>query len=425
MQMEDESENMSSIPEVSLPRYEEDDPPWLDRVEQDVLGAMLHRHGCLLRGIERLRDDSFYSDVHQKLFQALRHCHASDQQVTRDLLLGDEETPDPHQVALLDYLELHPPESVRFDEWVRSLEERVERRELLALVEEAVQDIHLDLYGAEVVRSSLIDRLMEFHLRKLRNRFRSADQLVEQELESLHEGIYPVQRTMGIPSGLSGLDEVLRGWKKGGCYLLCGDPYAGSTSLALCFAMTAADQPVGVALISPEHDASFLTRRMLAIHGGLALEKIRTDNLSPPDLTKLTKAADWHRQRAIHICDDPFDSVRDLTMVCRELMRDVETDLLIIDDAQLVGGYGKEQATVEAITLLRQMAKSLECAVLILGGQMVRESERLAVDAMLMLDENAEGEATHQLRVVQHRHGQPGSVRLRMDEETLGFREVS
>lgn len=418
---------MSTEPDgekADLPQSAADDPPWLASVERAVLGAMFHRHRCLLQGFEELEPDCFFPEIHQQVYLALGSCYDRDQPIDRALLLSHLEPHSDVLLALLDHLERQEPAYDQFTGWLRDLRERRDRRGLLAQIDKAGKDLRLDMYSAESVRTALLDRLMELQAGGLSQRFQSSWTIVDQLLESLQVGIYPVLRTSGATTGFDGLDRIIRGWRAGGCYLLCSDTYAGSTSLGLQFAMTMADQPTGVVLVSADHDARHLTQRMLAIHTGLSLDEICSDALSPLDTEQLQKAGVWHRHRNLYICDDPFDTIRDLSAVCQDLRRGMEVGLVVVDDMNLIGGYGKEQETAEAVRQLRTMAIDMKCAVIAMGGELARRTERLAVDALMVLEKVSTGEATHRLWVAKHRHGQPGSFYLRMQNESLSFTEV-
>jgi replicative DNA helicase len=409
-------------PTQALPNRAEEDPPWLDLIERDALAGMLHRASCLITGMERLNESAFFAAAHQQIYRAMISCQVDEKPVEYEDLLAALEPSQAEARMVLEHLEKMQPDFEQFDLWVDDLQQWAERRELLEPLESASKRIRTDRYSAKSVRLELMDQLQELHGRRIQAWFETSDRLVDQLHQRMDQGIYPMPPPMGTRTGFSGLDRILQGWQPGGCYLLCGEAGIGLTSLALRFALTAADQPVDVALISSAQAAQFLTQRMLAIHSGLTLEKLRTNDLSAEDLAQFTKAGEWHRQRPLYVCDNPFDSVRDLVAMCLQLHRDMGAKLVVVDDARLMGTERSDHA--ETVAQFKDLARQISGAVLMVSGEVIGENARLPADAILVLERGVLGEAKHRLRVAQNRHGKPGNLHLRMDEGALRFREV-
>jgi replicative DNA helicase len=84
-----------------------------------------------------------------------------------------------------------------------------------------------------------------------------------------------------LPSGFASLDKLLGGgFRRGDLVVLGGDVGAGKSALALGLALRVAQQSLGVAFLSGEMDEERLMERALAIEGRVAVDELRSAELS-------------------------------------------------------------------------------------------------------------------------------------------------
>src|SRR6266849_6956111 len=84
-----------------------------------------------------------------------------------------------------------------------------------------------------------------------------------------------------VPTGFPSVDRLLGGGlRRRDLVVLGGDVGAGKSALALGLALRVAQQPLGVAFLSGEMDEERLMERALAIEGRVAVDELRSAELS-------------------------------------------------------------------------------------------------------------------------------------------------
>ncbi|RCK32498.1 hypothetical protein TH9_12265 [Thalassospira xiamenensis] len=192
---------------------------------------------------------------------------------------------------------------------------------------------------------------------------------------------------MGVPSGLTGLDDILSGFKPGQLIVLAGRPSMGKTALALTIGYNAArDQggriKGGVPFFSAEMPKLELMERLLSSAANIDYTAIIKRVLNHADFTRLTEAEDALRQIPFYVDDRAAPSIARIRTECRKVARKAGgLKLVIIDYLQLMSGLGlgvkpgDRYGLVTELTMkLKQLAKELQVPVIVLS-QLSRQVE--------------------------------------------------
>ncbi len=250
--------------------------------------------------------------------------------------------------------------------------------------------------------------------------------------------------SVGVASGIVGLDGVLGGMRAGGLYLLGATTSVGKTALALQVADQAATDGSTVLFFSLEMSAQQLVQRVLAGRTGVSCHLMVNGRLSDYARDRLESAIEW-LPKGLLIDDSGSLTMAEIAARSRSLAIGGRVDLVVVDYLGLVAptarGRSREEEVSEVSRGLKNLAKELGVPVLALaqlnraadhaehGPQLyhLRESGRLEQDAdvVLFLHRPEKGNAA-ELRVAKNRQGPAGvTVRLRFDGVTTRFSEVT
>ena len=193
------------------------------------------------------------------------------------------------------------------------------------------------------------------------------------------------QGIVGVPTGLSELDEKLGGLHKSDLIILAGRPSMGKTALATNIAFNAAydrykrddnnsaENSAGavVGFFSLEMSAEQLAARILSEQTEIASDKIRKGLLTNEEFDKLVVASQTLHNLPIYIDDTPALSVGMLRTRARRLKREHDLGLVVVDYLQLMESAGKSDNRVQEIASitrgLKTIAKELNVPVLALS----------------------------------------------------------
>jgi replicative DNA helicase len=129
--------------------------------------------------------------------------------------------------------------------------------------------------------------------------------LVVSELERRYER----PPTKGISTGLSSVDRLLGGLRPGEVSVLAARPWMGTTSLALGWALAAADRSTPTLLFSPELSTAALVERLLRARSRVDAVRIRTGMLETAHWVRITRSASELSELPIQIDDHPSPSL--------------------------------------------------------------------------------------------------------------------
>jgi len=112
------------------------------------------------------------------------------------------------------------------------------------------------------------------------------------------------ENAMGLPTGIDGLDKVLRGLRPGKLILLAGRSSMGKTALALDMALTVGKE-APVVFYSLEMDYHSLQMRAVCNLARLNHHRICSNQGTAEELTQLRQCADELAQYQVYVDDEP------------------------------------------------------------------------------------------------------------------------
>lgn len=395
-----------------------------------------------------LRDEDFRSSDTRKIYRAL--CGLAEQGAAVDTIaafgkLKAQGMTDTEAIELIDRSTDGVPIPGNAKRYALLVRDAARKRVMTSVMQDAASRAESGDDPSEVMRD-VMQRTIEVEQER-----------PEKTVTPISDHVIPVldqaagQRngdltTIGIRTGIDGLDGIVRGINAGEFWVVGAMPGRGKTAFATQVAMCACESGSPVLFISMEMTAAQLLRRILGMTYG-ASQVRNPSSLSADKWNELTEYAGELAGIPLYVEDSSSLSASDLAMKARLAIRQYGIKLVIVDYLQLIRGSGKElrERVSYAANMLRQLAKDTGVPVLALS-QLRRPGNLNDVPSMIDLKESGDIEAhahtviliympqggedrqptgEDELIVGKQRNGSIGMVPVYFDRKTLMFRERS
>lgn len=198
------------------------------------------------------------------------------------------------------------------------------------------------------------------------------NEVLRQNLKDLEKNDRKKGEFNGLPTGFKQLDKILLGMKPGQLIVMAARPAMGKTSLALNVALNSCKMSgLPVALFSLEMMKEELSFRMLTSYAKVESRKLQSKMMGEHDMRRLADSVRDLSELPIMINDDGGTTILDVQSQCRKIKADMGLGLIMIDYLQLMKSHtnnpSREQQISEMSRGLKEMAKELECPVIVLS----------------------------------------------------------
>jgi replicative DNA helicase len=356
------------------------EPPQSLEAETHLLGGLLQDNEKVPDCLAILRQEDFYWEKHQLIFQAIikldRERSPIDVVTLSEALSADENL---QRVGGREYL-FNLMENVASAANVVWHGQIIKQKSLLrGLISSSNQIIRESLDPSanplEVIGRAEA-QIFEISQHQVRDSLRPVGEVLQDVLKMIEK--YRKDEVSGVPSGFADLDKLTNGLQKTDFIVLAGRPAMGKTAFALTLAANAAIRhKKKVAFFSLEMGAEQLVQRVLCSQAEIDMSLLRTGRLPRADYQKIALFAEPIMSSHLFIDDQANLSMSELRSKCRNLARRQGLDLVVVDYLQLME-TGKEENRAVAIGAisrgLKIMAKELQIPVLSLA-QLSRKAE--------------------------------------------------
>jgi len=361
-------------------------PPQHLEAEQSALGAMMLDREATAVGIELLKSEDFYRDVHARIFDAIAALFDRNEPV--DLITLTDELQrrncldDVGGPAYLTTLASSVPTTANMHRYASIVAEKAQLRSLIG----AARDIADWAYADEDETGHVIDRaeerLFSVTERRMTRGFNRFGPLVRAAFERLDQHTQIQREMAGLRTGFPDLDRIIGGLAPSSLVVIAGRPSMGKTSLAMNLATHVGTQPDArnvVAIFSLEMSKDQLVEACMCAEAGIDSHKLRLGRITHEDWDKLGPALDRLFDAPIFIDDTPGLTPLEMRAKIRRLKAEHGLSLVVVDHMQLVTYPMRVESRhqeVSAITRqLKHMARELEVPVVVLS-QLSRGVER-------------------------------------------------
>lgn len=174
----------------------------------------------------------------------------------------------------------------------------------------------------------------------------------------------------GIPYGIDKLDTATCGMHKGELIVVAGRPSMGKSAFAGNILENVCKAGKSGILFSLEMDKGNCMDRLIASAGSIKYGHIRSGHMDDADWSRISRASNDLMGYRLFMDDTPGISLREIKSKCRKLKKG-GLDVVVVDYLQLMGTNtavsNRVQAIGEISRGLKQMARELECSVVLLS----------------------------------------------------------
>ena len=210
--------------------------------------------------------------------------------------------------------------------------------------------------------------------------FLKFNQALDQTIEMATLAMQNDQGIVGVPTGLSDLDEKLGGLHKSDLVILAGRPGMGKTALATNIAYHAAQnlmsrqEKSSIAFFSLEMSSEQLSTRILSEQARIKSDDIRRGKVTEEEINRYIETSRNIYNLPLYIDETPAITISTLCNRARRIKRLFGLNLIVVDYIQLMRAPNSNNRTdnrvqeVSEITQgLKALAKELKVPVLALS----------------------------------------------------------
>ncbi len=430
--------------------------PYSLEAEQAVLGSILMDPECINQVADVLRPEYFYLPEHQAIYRVMSTKMMESQTIdfitvlealkSEGFFSGEE-----GKAYLLKMAQMVPSIS-NIGNYARIVREKHDVRSLIHAARTIMEDAMDPGVDPAMLMDSAEQRIFEIR----QGRQRGGLVPIQDVLASNYEMFNKLtgserEKYIGIPSGISALDEITTGLNRSDMIIVGARPGMGKTSFALNLARNVAvQQNRPVAFFNLEMSREQLVNRLLSSEARVSSKKLRTGNLTPEEWGRIATASSVLFKAPIYLDDTSSITVPEMKARLRR-MKDL--GFVCIDYLQLMNSAKRTENRVQEVSeitrSLKVMAKELDvpimvCAQLSRGTEKqgnhrpaladLRESGSIEQDADQVLflyreeyyknekeDPTAVEAGTSEVIVAKNRHGELGTVKLAWSGEFTQF----
>lgn len=257
----------------------------------------------------------------------------------------------------------------------------------------------------------------------------------------------------GIPSGITPIDAILRGFKRQRLYILAARPGMGKSALSnqIVLNMCRNFGKRG-AIFNLEMSSEEVGQRLVASEASLGLTKVEEGNMNQQEAQRFSEAIGRLSDMRLHIDDTPSLTMTQLRAKCRRIQIEHGLDFVVVDYLQLMtgekAGNNRTQEIGEISRGLKRLAKELDAPVLALA-QLSRSLESRPEKRPLLSDLRESGDIENdadcvmflyrdeyytkadtmfpneaELGIAKHRNGPLGIAKFKFFGDVMQFRAL-
>ena len=350
--------------------------------EQSVIGSILVSNEIFDEISMIVNSKNFYDPMHQKIFGAIEKLIYSGM-LANPITLKNYFEKEKDEINIPDYLikiTKFSTSSRQTIEYSKLIYDLFVKRELIKISENIIDTAKLndlDHDGQSIIESfekSLFDLAEKGSFSSSLIKF---DEAMKMTIEMASNAYKNDEGIVGVPTGLSDLDDRLGGMHKSDLLIIAGRPSMGKTALATNIAFNAAKkiQEDGrkstIAFFSLEMSSEQLSTRILAEQSRIKSNDIRRGRISEEQFDKFIETSKDISELPLYIDETPAISIAALSNRARRIKRLYGLDMVVVDYIQLMRAANFKEGRVQEISEITQglkaLAKELSVPVLALS----------------------------------------------------------
>lgn len=420
-------------------------PPQDLEMEQAVLGALMLEADTIHKISSILTSNSFYDDRHGEIFECIKSLADAGKPI--DLLTVNQSLKAKKQweeiggPLYITQLTNKVASAAHIEHHARIIQDLFGLREAIKTGEELISEAYEPGADIEDVVSLAKQRFSAIEDSSLgSNTGQSHSEVIRETIREIEKDCIQVKdgKQPGITTGFKTLNNATGGWRNTNLIILAARPGVGKTSLALHFAIKAAQSGKWVNFYTLEMKSSDLMRILISGESSVARTDVRDGKLSQNDWKIINNSLNDFENLPI-IWNDwaglTSSQIRSNTIRNRKAGK---CDIIIIDYLQLIKPLDKkaprEQQISEITRTLKQIALSENIPIICLSQlnreasigkpqlHHLRESGAIEQDADIVLFPwRHEDDNRFWLSIAKSRNGIRGDIEMFANDEMTRF----
>ena len=367
---------------INLVKNQENQLPNNIEAEQSLIGSILLNNEMFDEISLIVSNKNFYDPMHQKIFSAIEKLIYGGM-LANPITLKNYFENQKDELNIPDYLvkiTKFSASSRQAYEYAKLIYDLYVKRELIKISENIIDTAklnELDNDGQSIIENfekSLFDLAEKGSLSSSLVKF---DEAMKLTIEMASNAYKNDEGIVGVPTGLTDLDERLGGLHKSDLIIIAGRPSMGKTALATNIAFNAAkkiqedNKKSTIAFFSLEMSSEQLSTRILAEQARIKSNDIRRGKISEEQFDKFIETSKDISELPLYIDETPAISIAALSNRARRIKRLFGLDMVVVDYIQLMRASNIKDGRVQEISEITQglkaLAKELSVPVLALS----------------------------------------------------------
>jgi len=370
---------------LNLATTEENKLPSNLEAEQSLIGSVLVNNDIIDEISNIVNAGKFFDPIHRKIYEVMENLNNKGM-IANPITLKNyfENDSGLTEVGGVDYL----VKLTRFSssikqaiDYAKIIHEMYVKRELIFIsdgIEDQAKDDQAEKTGENIIEDaekSLFDLAERGNFSQT---FMKFNQAVDQTIEMATLAMKSDHGIIGVPTGLTDLDQKLGGLHKSDLIIIAGRPSMGKTALATNIAFYAAknmqenNEKGSVAFFSLEMSSEQLSTRILSEQARISSHEIRTGKASEDTLNRYIETSRNIYDLPLYIDETPAIAISTLSNRARRIKRLFGLKLIVVDYIQLMRTNsnrmdGRVQEISEITQGLKALAKELNVPVVALS----------------------------------------------------------
>ena len=360
-------------------------PPQALELEASVIGALMIEKEAFSSITDLLRPESFYSDQHRHIFEAVQALSAKDAPI--DVLSVAEQLKQSGKleqaggVIYLSDLTRRVASAAHIRYHAQIIAQKATARDLISAACQIEEKGYDETQDVDELVEEATAKIFEISQRAQKRDVTHIYPVITEAFDRMHKASENEGNISGIPSGFTELDKITSGWQKSDLVIIAARPAMGKTAFVLSMAKNiAVDFNIPVAIFSLEMSNVQLVNRLIMNVCEIEGNKIRNGRLTKAEWDKLDNSIGVLQNAPIYVDDTPGLSVFELQSKARKLVKEHKIQMIIIDYLPLMNAngmnFGSREQEVSIISRnLKGLAKELDIPVIALS-QLSRAVEK-------------------------------------------------
>ena len=350
--------------------------------EQSVIGSILLSNEIFDEISMLISSKNFYDPMHQKIYNAIESLIYKGMLANPITLKNffeneQDELNIPEYLVKITKFSSSTRQTIEYSKLIYDLYVKRELIKISGNVIDSAKLNEIDNDGQKIIENyekSLFDLAEKGSFASSLVKF---DEAMKQTIEMASNAYKNEEGIVGVPSGLTDLDDRLGGLHKSDLVIIAGRPSMGKTALATNIAFHAAKKiqdegkKSSIAFFSLEMSSEQLSTRILAEQSRIKSNDIRRGKISEEQFDKFIETSKNISELPLYIDETPAISIAALSNRARRIKRLYGLDMVVIDYIQLMRASNFKDGRVQEISEITQglkaLAKELSVPVLALS----------------------------------------------------------